>query len=138
MLGLNSALVAVCSQTNSGSASSPLGLRLARVLEGAWSGLLLGGSVQLSLGIHHGQASRRAKPFLELGAGRGSAPGLVLAAGHGSIAVAATVERFGSCGIVVVSPAAAGSGGGTSPGCILPHCRGLGGNLGSELFPDEI
>lgn len=80
----------------------------------------MGGSVHLSLGIHHGQTSQCAKPFLELGAGRGSATGLVLAAGHGSIAVAATVEQFGSCGIVVVSAAAAGRGGDSSPGCILP------------------
>lgn len=62
----------------------------------------------------------------------------MLAEGHGSIAVAATGEGFGSCGIVVVSPAAAGRDGSTSPGCILPHCKGLGGNVGSELFPDEI
>lgn len=62
----------------------------------------------------------------------------MLAAGHGSIAMAATMEWFGSCGIVEVSPAAAGRGGGTSAGCIPPHCKGLGGNLGSELFAGEI
>lgn len=38
---------------------------------------------------------------------------LVLAAEHGSMVVAATVEWFGSGGI---APAAAGRGGGTSPG----------------------
>lgn len=66
------------------------------MLEGAWPGLLLGGSFELSPGIHHGQTSRRAKPFLELGARRGIATGLVLAEGHGSIAVAATGKGLGA------------------------------------------
>lgn len=36
------------------SYKSPWGSVLLK-LEGAWPGLLLGGSIQLSLGIHHGQ-----------------------------------------------------------------------------------
>lgn len=54
VLLLNSSLVAVCSQTNSGLVTSLLGLLLARMLKGVWPGLLLDESVQLSLQTHHG------------------------------------------------------------------------------------
>lgn len=72
MLLLNTFLVAVCSHTNSGLVTSPLGHLLARMLKGVWARLLLDESVQLSLQTHQRRASRHAKPFMKLRAARGS------------------------------------------------------------------
>lgn len=53
------------------------------------------------------------------------------------MAVAATMEWFGSSGIAVVSPAAAGRVVAPLQGASF-NSKGLGRNSGSELFPDEI
>lgn len=69
-----------------------------------------------SLQTHRGQASRRAKPFMKQSS-------KVQCHESGcwwqDMAPAAPVEWFGSRGLLVASPA--GSGGGSSPVCILPR-----------------
>lgn len=53
MLLLNTFLVIVCSHTNSGLVTSPLGHLLAHALKGVLPELLLDESLELSLQTHH-------------------------------------------------------------------------------------
>lgn len=117
----NTSLVAGCSQRNSGLFTGALWWLLAHKLKGVWPGLLLDENVQLSLQTHHGRASCHDKPFMKLTAAKCSAtsPG---AGGRTYLLppIAAAVESFGRCGLMVASPAA-GSGGGSSSVSVLPY-----------------